>query len=171
MALKINSKAPDFRLQDANNREFHLFSEIGQEGMVLLFFPKAFSPGCTKEVCGFAEDISFYQQKGIRLAGISHDPPDTLKRFQLRYQIPFTLLSDPGRVVCRMYDAVYPFGLLTRRLTCYIHPDKTIRHISDNLLKPDVHLEELREFLLLHPQTTILHPNDSSQPQFWAKGA
>ena len=155
MALKINSKAPDFILQDSDNREFRLYEELGGTGLVLLFYPKAFSPGCTREVCGFAEDVAFFEQQGIRLVGISHDSQETLHRFRQRYQLPFTLLSDPGRVVCRMYDAVYPFGLLTRRLTCFIRPDRIIGHISDNLLNPAIHLHELREFLILNQQRSI----------------
>lgn len=165
MALKINSKAPDFKLQDADGGEFHLYSKLEGEGLVLIFFPKAFTPGCTREVCGFSDDISFFQQKGIRLVGISHDSPETLNRFQLRYQIPFQLLSDPGRVVCRMYGAVYPFGLLTRRLTCFIRSDKSIRHISDNLLDPGIHLTELREYLLHQQDYAGVSIHDAAEKQ------
>jgi peroxiredoxin Q/BCP len=155
MALKINSKAPDFRLQDSLGREFHLYSEPADQGIVLIFYPKAFSPGCTQEVCGFAGDYEFYQQKGIRLIGISHDGSDTLLRFQERYNLPFTLLSDPKRVVCRMYDAVYPFGLLTKRLTYYLDSSMVIRHVSDSLLNPGLHLLELRKFLVNSQLQTV----------------
>lgn len=148
MALKINSKAPDFRLQDSLEREFHLYTEPADKGIVLIFYPKAFSPGCTEEVCGFAGDYEFYQQKGIRLIGISHDGTDTLLRFQDRYELPFTLLSDPKRIVCRMYDAVYPFGLLTKRITYFLDSSMVIRHISDSMLNPGLHLLDLRNFLL-----------------------
>ena len=163
MVLKINSKAPDFRLQDSENAEFRLYDQLGANGLVLIFYPKAFSPGCTREVCSFAEDVSFFSDRGIRLVGISHDSEETLRRFRKRYQLPFTLLSDPGRVVCRMYDAVYPFGLLTRRLTCYIRPDFRIGHISDNLLNPAIHLQELREFLIRNPQNNPVAPEFSER--------
>ena len=152
MALKINSKAPDFRLQDSENAEFRLYDQETENGIVLLFYPKAFSPGCTSEVCGFAGDYSFFEEKGIRLVGVSHDSPETLNRFRQRYQLPFTMLSDPGRVVCRMYDAVYPFGLLTKRLSYYLDSQMVIRHTSDNLLNPSVHLSELRAHILLNSE-------------------
>ena len=147
MALKINSKAPDFRLLNSENEEFHLNSELRESGILLLFYPKAFSPGCTKEVCGFSQEILFYQERGIKLVGISHDMPETLHRFRERHSIPFTLLSDPRRIVCRMYDAVYPFGLLTKRLSYFIDASGLIRHTSDNLLNPELHLREMRLFL------------------------
>jgi peroxiredoxin Q/BCP len=147
MALKINTKAPDFRLLNSDGAEFQLHSELGQYGILLLFYPKAFSPGCTREVCSFSEDRQFFSQRGIQIAGISHDSPETLHRFRLRHSVPFTLLSDPGRRVCRMYDAVYPFGLLTKRISYFIDSSGFIRHISDNLLNPDAHLREIRLYL------------------------
>jgi peroxiredoxin Q/BCP len=150
MALKINTKAPDFRLLNSEGAEFQLHSELGQNGILLLFYPKAFSPGCTREVCSFSDDRQFFSQRGIQIAGISHDATETLHRFRLRHSVPFTLLSDPGRRVCRMYDAVYPFGLLTRRISYFIDGSGIIRHISDNLLNPDAHLKEIRVFLEEH---------------------
>ena len=147
MALKINSKAPDFRLQDSEDREFRLKSELNENGILLIFYPKAFSPGCTREVCSFSQDFQFFVNRGIRLVGISHDMPETLHRFKERHSVPFLLLSDPRRMVCRMYDAVYPFGLLTKRISYFIDGDGIIRHISDNLLNPDLHLREMRLFL------------------------
>jgi peroxiredoxin Q/BCP len=147
MALKINTKAPDFRLLNSENNEFHLNSELNESGILLLFYPKAFSPGCTREVCSFSQDFQFFANRGIRLVGISHDMPETLHRFRERHSIPFLLLSDPRRMVCRMYDAVYPFGLLTKRISYFIDGDGFIRHISDNLLNPDLHLREMRLFL------------------------
>lgn len=150
MVLKINSKAPDFRLQDSENAEFRLYDQLGANGLVLIFYPKAFSPGCTREVCSFSSDFAFFQDKGIKLVGISHDSEETLRRFRHRYQIPFTMLSDPGRVVCRMYGAVYPFDLLTKRLTFFIDSEKTIRYVCDNLFNPNIHLSEVRANILLN---------------------
>lgn len=147
MALKINRKAPGFRLQDSFGREFSLEEETGPEGMLLLFYPKAFSPGCTRQVCGFSDEYSYFSEKGIRIVAISHDRPETLARFRERYALPFTLLSDPQRVVCRMYDAVYPFGLLTRRISYLLNAEGNIVHVFDNLLNHSAHLEEIRNFL------------------------
>jgi peroxiredoxin Q/BCP len=147
MGLKINRKAPDFRLTDSLEKEFHLAEELGPNGLLLLFYPKAFSPGCTQQVCGFSEEYKYFLDKGVRIAGISHDSPETLQRFRERYSLPFRLLSDPRRVVCRMYDAVYPFGLLTRRISYYLNAKGEIGHISDNLLNPRSHLREIRDYL------------------------
>lgn len=152
MALRINSKAPDFRLQDSEDREFHLKSELNEKGILLLFYPKAFSPGCTREVCSFSQDFQFFADRGIRLIGISHDMQETLHRFKERHSVPFVLLSDPRRMVCRMYDAVYPFGLLTKRVSYFIDGEGIIRYTSDNLLNPDVHLREMRQYLF---QTSV----------------
>jgi peroxiredoxin Q/BCP len=147
MSLKINSKAPDFSLKDTEGNLFRLSKEISPKGHLILFYPKAFTPGCTKEVCRFSEDYGFFSSRGIGITGISHDSPETLKSFKERYHLPFALLSDPGRVVCRQYNAVYPFGLLTKRISYFIDGEGIIRHISDNLMNPDVHLSQAMRFI------------------------
>jgi peroxiredoxin Q/BCP len=163
MALRINSKAPDFSLQDSEGTEFRLQSGLDKNGVMLFFYPKAFSPGCTKEVCRFSDEYRLFSDAGIRLVGISHDLPETLHRFRTRHSVPFTLLSDPRRTVCRMYDAVYPFGLLTKRISYYIDGSGIIRHYSDNLLNPEAHLREFRSYFQKNPlkittdQTAAFH--------------
>lgn len=147
MALKINSKAPDFSLKDTEGNQFRLSKGISPKGHLILFYPKAFTPGCTKEVCRFSEDYGFFSSRGIGITGISHDSPETLKSFKERYHLPFALLSDPGRVVCRQYNAVYPFGLLTKRISFFIDGEGIIRHISDNLMNPDIHLTQTMRFI------------------------
>ncbi len=143
MALKLYSLAPDFELNSSGSAPFRLSERLKINPIGLFFLPKAFTAGCTREVCSFRDDYSFFASHGVELVGISHDPEDTLERYRSRYHLPFPLYSDPGRRVCRLYDAVYPFGLLTRRVTYYIGRNGLILGALDALLDAREHVEFL----------------------------
>lgn len=148
MALKLYSKAPDFELNSPNSTRFRLSERLKENPVALFFFPKAFTAGCTREVCQFRDDYSFFREKGIELVGISHDAEETQERYRLRYQLPFPLYSDPNRQVCRLYDAVYPFGLLTRRVTYLISREGLILCAHDALMESTQHVEYLKSRIL-----------------------
>lgn len=148
MPLRIYSKAPDFTLQTAENESFNLKKTLEIKSVLLLFYPKAFTAGCTAEACGFRDDYSFFENRNIQIVGISHDLEETQSRFAKRYKLPFTLLSDPSRTVCRLYDAVYPFGLLTKRVSYLINQEGLISIAYENLFNPAEHLEQIKSRIL-----------------------
>lgn len=150
MALKLYSRAPDFEVTSPGGEPFRLSERLKINPVGLFFFPKAFTAGCTREVCSFRDDYSLFSSQGVELAGISHDPEDTLERYRARYNLPFPLYSDPGRRVCRLYDAVYPFGLLTRRVTYYIGKNGLILGALDSLLDAREHVEFLTRRISEH---------------------
>jgi len=96
------SAAPDFALEDERGAVRRLSDFRGQP-VVLYFYPADDTPGCTKEACNFRDDYSMYSQAGVVVLGISPDSVKSHARFKAKYSLPFTLLADPGHVVCSMY--------------------------------------------------------------------
>lgn len=145
MSLKINTKAPDFLLKNQDGTAFQLYAQLKYGPVVLFFYPKAFTAGCTKEVCSMRDDYSFFEERKIALFGISHDAVETIREFGGKYRLPYTLLSDPNRKVCKLYDAVYPFGIMTKRISYYIEMDATINGMIDDLIDSQGHVDYLKK--------------------------
>jgi peroxiredoxin Q/BCP len=103
MSIKENSKAIEFSLIDENNLP-HKLSEYRGKPVVLYFYPKDDTPGCTKEACNFREDYSAYQRESLEIIGISPDSPESHAKFKAKYNLPFTLLSDKDHKVCELYE-------------------------------------------------------------------
>ena len=101
--LKEGTKAPDFSLPDQNGK-LHSLSEYKGQRVILYFYPKDNTSGCTKQACGFAELYPQYQEKGAVVIGISKDSVSSHKKFEEKYGLPFILLSDPDLKVIKAYD-------------------------------------------------------------------
>ena len=101
--LEIGSKAPDFELPDQNG-VVHKLSEYKGRKVVLYFYPKDSTPGCTKQACNFGELMPQFTEKGAVIIGVSKDSVASHKKFEEKYGLPFTLLSDTERVVIEAYD-------------------------------------------------------------------
>lgn len=144
MSLPIESFAPNFTLSDESGQAVNLYEVLQNGPVILVFYPKAFTAGCTAEVCAFRNEFSTFQELGIQIFGISHDSPSTLARFGQKYQLPFRLLSDPGRWVCRDYKALYPFGFFTKRITYLIDRDKKIKGVFQDLTQAEKHVSKMK---------------------------
>ena len=101
--LEVGAKAPDFTLPDQNG-DLHSLSEYKGKKIILYFYPKDNTPGCTKQACGFAERYPQFIEKGAVVLGISKDSVASHKKFEEKYGLPFTLLSDPELVAIQAYD-------------------------------------------------------------------
>lgn len=101
--LKIGDKAPEFALTDRNGREVSL-SDFAGKKVVLYFYPKDNTPGCTKQACAFAGLYGEFQKKGAEVIGISRDSAASHTRFAEKYNLPFVLLSDPALTAIQAYD-------------------------------------------------------------------
>lgn len=101
--LEIGTKAPDFILPDQNN-ELHKLSDYQGKKVILYFYPKDSTAGCTKQACGFAERYPHFLEKGAVILGISKDSVASHKRFEEKYGLPFPLLSNPELDVIQAYD-------------------------------------------------------------------
>lgn len=104
MPLSAGSKAPDFSLHDENGEKQTLSSFFGQP-IVLYFYPKDDTPGCTTEACNFRDDYQAYLDAGVKILGVSPDTSASHAKFKTKFQIPFNLLADEGHQVCEMYGA------------------------------------------------------------------
>ena len=101
--LEVGTKAPDFTLPDQNG-DLHSLLEYRGKKVILYFYPKDNTPGCTKQACGFAERYPQFIEKGAVVLGISKDSVASHKKFEEKYGLPFTILSDPELVAIQAYD-------------------------------------------------------------------
>ena len=101
--LEIGTKAPEFTLPDQNG-SMRSLSEFRGTKVVLYFYPKDMTSGCTKQACGFAELYPQFQEKGAVVIGVSKDSVASHKKFEEKYGLPFTLLADPEKTVIQAYD-------------------------------------------------------------------
>lgn len=102
--LEVGEPAPTFDLQDQNDETATLEAYSGQ-WVVLYFFPRADTPGCTTEACGFRDNWDEYERRDVTVLGVSDDPVDDLASFAEKYDLPFRLLSDPDGSVATKYDS------------------------------------------------------------------
>src|SRR5512139_2835254 len=102
MPITAGIQAPYFTLLDENSKSRSL-AEYRGKPVVLYFYPKDDTPGCTKEACSFRDDYSAYENSGVTILGVSPDSPKSHTKFKQKYQIPFTLLSDEGHKVSEEY--------------------------------------------------------------------
>ncbi len=101
--LEIGTKAPEFTLPDQNG-VFHTLAEYRGKKVILYFYPRDNTPGCTKQACGFGERYPQIREKGAVVLGVSKDTVKSHKNFETKHELPFTLLSDPELTVIQAYD-------------------------------------------------------------------
>ena len=101
--METGIKAPDFTLPDQNG-ESHSLSDYRGQKVVLYFYPKDMTGGCTKQACGFGDLYPHFREKGAVVLGVSKDSVASHKKFEEKYGLPFTLLSDPDKEVIQAYD-------------------------------------------------------------------
>lgn len=103
MSLKRGDIIPNFSLKDQNNEEFDSSSIIGHRPFVIYFYPKNFTPGCTKEACQFRDTYQEFQDYGAEVIGISDDSQESHQSFAQKHELPFVLLSDPQNKVRKKF--------------------------------------------------------------------
>ncbi|MDY6846534.1 MAG: thioredoxin-dependent thiol peroxidase [Chloroflexota bacterium] len=147
MVLSKGVKAPDFELQDSEG-QVHKLSDYTGQTIVVYFYPKDDTPGCTKEACSFRDSYADFKKAGVTIIGISPDKVASHKKFKDKYALPFTLLADPDHKVCEAYDV---WGLKKAfgreyegvfRTTYIIGPEGEVKHVFENV-KPSEHSKEV----------------------------
>ena len=103
--LEVGIKAPDFTLKDQNG-EAHSLSDYKGQKVILYFYPKDMTSGCTAQACSFAELYPQFREKGAVILGVSKDSVASHKKFEEKYGLPFTILSDPDQEVIKLYDVL-----------------------------------------------------------------
>ena len=145
--LTVGQNAPDFALFDSEGREVHLRDFLGKR-VVLYFYPKDNTPGCTRQACAFAGAYEGFKQRDAVVIGISRDSVSSHKKFAEKHDLPFILLSDPELKAILAYDVwqekkMYgktTFGVV--RTTFIIGTDGRIEHIMHKV-KPDTNAEDV----------------------------
>ncbi len=151
MPLQAGVQAPDFTLQDENGTERSLSDYRGRP-VVLYFYPKDDTPGCTTEACNFRDDYSAYENTGVTILGVSPDTPAKHTKFKAKYQLPFTLLADIDHKVADLYRVWGPKKFMGKeyegvlRTTFLIDPQGKIAQVFENV-KPADHSQEVLEAL------------------------
>src|SRR3972149_10307510 len=136
--LKVGRKAPEFKLPDQKGN-LHSLSDYKGGWLLIYFYPKDFAPGCTKEACSFRDNFSRLKDK-LQLVGISGDSVESHKNFSEKYNLPFTILSDPERKAIKNYGTN---GLIFAKRTSFlINPQGTIEKIYEKV-DPTTHAEEI----------------------------
>jgi len=144
--LKVGDTAPDFSLLDERGLPVSLKDYLGRKVVVLYFYPKDFTPGCTAEACSFRDDYKPIQDKGAVVIGVSLDSVESHLKFSEKYLLPFTILSDHKREVAKAYGVLGVGGFLAKRVTFIISKDGKITYV---FTKVDVkqHSEEVLKAL------------------------
>jgi peroxiredoxin Q/BCP len=114
-------------LLDQDGRSVSLSTLLRDGALILYFYPADFTPGCTREACTIRDLHNDIAQAGLAVAGVSPQSPESHRKFKDKYQLPYTLLSDPDKLVIRMYDVQGPLGIAVRRGTYLIDQARYIR--------------------------------------------
>jgi peroxiredoxin Q/BCP len=141
--LAIGERAPDFALPDQDGREQRLSQLLNGQALILYFYPADFTPGCTKEACDLRDLHTQILSAGLRVVGVSPQPPDSHRRFRDQHALPFTLLSDVDKIAIKAFDVDGPLGLGVRRATFLLDPQ---RQIIDAVLA-DLRISRHQEFV------------------------
>jgi len=151
MALEPGRKAPEFELLDEGGEKVRLKDYRGQR-VVVFFYPKAMTSGCTREACDFRDEIALFSKKKVKVLGISKDKPESQRKFKEKYQLPFPLLSDPDAEVQKAWGVwgeknMYGKKVMgTVRTTVIVGADGKVEKVFPKV-KVDGHVAEVAEAL------------------------
>lgn len=146
--VAVGDKAPEFSGTLGGGGQFRLKDLLGRRHVVLYFFPKDFTPGCTKEACSFRDRRSEVAALEAEIVGVSFDSAEKHARFAQRYSLPYPLVSDAGGKIAAKYGVARLGGWLpTKRVTFVIDRQGIVRHVIHSEFNIDKHIDEAIEAL------------------------
>lgn len=145
--IKVGSKAPDFELQRQDGGLFRLKEKLQEKNVVLYFYPKDSTPGCTKQACEFRDQYEVFQEMGAEVVGISSDSLASHQKFEQAHRLPFILLSDVGGRVRKLFGVPRKLGLLPGRVTYIIDKSGEVRYVHNAMFNPLDHVSAALEVL------------------------
>ena len=145
--VDVGSKAPDFMLPSQSEEMVNLRDFSGHKPVVLFFYPKDDTLGCTREVCAFRDSFEDFRMLDAEVIGISSDSVKSHRSFAKKHDLPFTLLSDEGGEIRRLYRVPHTLGLFPGRVTYVIDRDGIVRHVFSSQLGFVKHVEEALQAL------------------------
>ena len=126
--IRAGDKAPDFTLPSQSGEQVRLYDRLGERVVVLYFYPRDDTRGCTAEACGFRDSFEDFTDAGAEVIGVSSDSVDRHAAFAGKHKLPFTLLSDKGGQVRKSYGVPAVLGMVPGRVTFVIDREGTVRH-------------------------------------------
>ncbi|MEG4320853.1 MULTISPECIES: peroxiredoxin [unclassified Microcoleus] len=142
MAVKVGDTAPDFTLTSQTGASVSLKDFRGQKNVIVYFYPKDDTPGCTTQACAFRDSYEVFKDAGAEVIGISDDSQQSHDKFASKYQLPFTLLSDTGNKVRQLYGVPATLWIMPGRVTYVIDKQGVVKHIFDSMLDFKAHVAE-----------------------------
>lgn len=143
--IQVGDKAPDFTLPSQSEEPVRLYDRLGDRVVVLYFYPKDETRGCTAEACGFRDSHEVFVQSGAEVIGVSSDSPGKHAAFAEHHKLPFTLLSDKGGQVRKSYGVPAVLGVIPGRVTYVIDRTGTVRHIFNSMTNISKHVNDALE--------------------------
>ena len=143
--VQVGDKAPDFALPSQSGDQVRLSDRLGERVVVLYFYPKDNTRGCTAEACAFRDSHEVFTDAGAEVIGISSDSTDRHAAFAGRHNLPFTLLSDRGGRVRKSYGVPSVLGVIPGRVTYVIDRTGTVRHVFSSMTNIDQHVNDALE--------------------------
>ena len=140
--IGVGDKAPDFTLPSQSGEQVRLQDRIGERVVVLYFYPKDNTSGCTAEACAFRDSHEAFSDAGAEVIGVSSDSAEKHAGFASKHQLPFTLLSDRGGKVRKLYGVPTVLGLIPGRVTYVIDRDGTVRQIFSSMNNISGHVND-----------------------------
>jgi thioredoxin-dependent peroxiredoxin len=141
--VKTGSHIPEFALPDQTGKIIDIKSLIGKKNLVIYFYPKDDTPGCTKEACSFRDQFEDFREADAEILGISGDGVESHKQFAEKYRLTFTLLSDQGNNVRKMFGVPTNFlGLIQGRVTYVVNKQGVVVHMFNSQTQAKEHIRE-----------------------------
>jgi peroxiredoxin Q/BCP len=148
MSISIGDTCPSFSLQNQNGQTINIQEYIGSKNLIIYFYPKDHTPGCTKEACSFRDAMQDLNNLDCEVFGVSADSVTSHKKFAEQFRLTFNLLSDIGNEVRKSFKVpANLFGLIPGRVTYVINKDGKVVHIINSQTNPDKHIKETIEML------------------------
>jgi thioredoxin-dependent peroxiredoxin len=143
--IGVGDKAPDFTLPSQTGEDVQLSDRLGDRVVVLYFYPKDETPGCTREACAFRDSFEVFSEAGADVIGVSSDSVDKHASFADHHKLPFTLLSDAGGAVRKSYGVPSTLGLLPGRTTYVIDRAGVVQRVFNSQTNIGGHINEALE--------------------------
>jgi len=140
--VDVGSKAPDFTLPSQSGQMLSLNDFLGEKPVVLFFYPKDNTPGCTKQACVFRDNYEVFRERDAEVIGISSDSIESHRGFAAKHDLPYTMLSDEDKKVRKLYGVPNTLGLFPGRVTYIIDREGIVRHVFSSQLGVEKHVEE-----------------------------
>ena len=140
--IQVGDKAPDFTLPSQSGEQVSLHDRLGSQVVVLYFYPKDNTSGCTAEACAFRDSYEVFTEAGAEVIGVSSDSVDKHAGFAGKHSLPFTLLSDRGGVVRKSYGVSAVLGVIPGRVTYVIDREGVVQHVFSSMTHIGQHVSD-----------------------------